>query len=152
MNAVFGNIYYNLDKSDIFLRFFHEKTSFSASDVEGKSQVDYIKDLTLIAVVGESGFDRVVGVGEYLLLMESNMGEVAFTVAKDFQGKGLGKIFLRKLAEAARENGIGGLVAYTAPHNQAMIRLFKTLPYKISTSFDGEALSLSCRFDKLKDK
>ncbi len=144
--------YYNLDKRDIFLRFFHEKTSFSASDVEGKSQVDYIKDLTLIAVVGESGFDRVVGVGEYLLLMDSNMGEVAFTVAKDFQGKGLGKIFLRKLAEAARENGIAGLVAYTAPHNQAMIRLFKTLPYKIKTSFDGEALSLSCKFDQLKDK
>ncbi len=144
--------YYNLDKHDIFLRFFHEKTSFSTSDVEGKSQIDYIKDLTLIGVVGESGFDRVVAVGEYLLLIDSNMAEVAFTVAKDFQGKGLGKIFLRKLASAAREHGIAGLVAYTAPHNQAMIRLFKTLPYKIKTSFDGEALSLSCRFDELRDE
>jgi RimJ/RimL family protein N-acetyltransferase len=143
--------YYNLDKRDIFLRFFHEKTSFTTSDVEGKSQIDYIKDLTLIATVGESGFDRVVGVGEYLLLLESNMGEVAFTVAKDFQGKGLGKIFLRKLAEAARENGIAGLIAYTAPHNQAMIRLFRKLPYKIKTAFDGEALSLSCKFDQLAD-
>ena len=144
--------YYNLDKNDIFLRFFHEKTSFSASDVEGKSQIDYIKDLTLIGVVGESGFDRVVAVGEYLLLMDSNMAEVAFTVAKDFQGRGLGKIFLKKLASAAREHGIAGLVAYTAPHNQAMIGLFKTLPYKIKTSFDGEALSLSCRFDELRDE
>jgi len=144
--------YYNLDKNDIFLRFFHEKTNFSSSDVEGKSQIDYIKDLTLIGVVGESGFDRVVAVGEYLLLMESNMAEVAFTVAKDFQGKGLGKIFLKKLASAAREHGIAGLVAYTAPHNQAMIRLFKNLPYKIKTSFDGEALSLSCRFDELRDE
>jgi RimJ/RimL family protein N-acetyltransferase len=144
--------YYNLDKNDIFLRFFHEKTSFSTSEVEGKSQIDYIKDLTLIGVVGESGFDRVIAVAEYLLLMDSNMAEVAFTVAKDFQGKGLGKIFLKKLASAAREHGIAGLVAYTAPHNQAMIRLFKTLPYKIKTSFDGEALSLSCRFDELRDE
>ena len=143
--------YYNLDKNDIFLRFFHEKTSFSSSEVEGKSQIDYIKDLTLIGVVGESGFDRVVAVAEYLLLMDSNMAEVAFTVAKDFQGKGLGKIFLRKLASAAREHGIAGLVAYTAPHNQAMIRLFKNLPYKIKTAFDGEALSLSCRFDELRE-
>jgi acyl-CoA hydrolase/GNAT superfamily N-acetyltransferase len=143
--------YYNLDKNDIFLRFFHEKTTFSTSEAEGKSQIDYIKDLTLIAVVGESGFDRVVGVGEYLLLMDNNMGEVAFTVAKEFQGKGLGKIFIRKLAEAARENGIAGLIAYTAQHNQAMIRLFKTLPYKVKTAFDGEALSLSCRFDQLSN-
>jgi RimJ/RimL family protein N-acetyltransferase len=144
--------YYNLDKNDIFLRFFHEKTTFSTSDVEGKSQIDYVKDLTLIAVVGESGFDKVVGVAEYLLLMDSNMAEVAFTVAKDFQGKGLGEQFLFKLAVAAREHGISGLVAYTAPHNQGMIRLFKKLPYKIKTSFDGEALSLSCKFDELSDE
>lgn len=143
--------YYSLDKNDVFLRFFHDKTSFGRSDVEGKSKIDYVKDLTLIAVVGESGFDRVVGVGEYLLLMDSNMAEVAFTVAKDYQGKGLGKKFLLKLAAAAREHGISGLLAYTAPHNQGMINLFRTLPYKIKTSFDGEALSLSCKFDYLND-
>lgn len=143
--------YYSLDKNDVFLRFFHDKTSFGRSDVEGKSQIDYVKDLTLIAVVGESGFDRVVGVGEYLLLMDSNMAEVAFTVARDYQGKGLGKKFILKLAAAAREHGISGLVAYTAPHNQSMINLFRKLPYKIKTSFDGEALALSCKFDYLDD-
>jgi acyl-CoA hydrolase/RimJ/RimL family protein N-acetyltransferase len=144
--------YYNLDKNDVFRRFFHDKTSFSALDVESKSQIDYIRDMTLIGVVGESGFDRVVAVGEYLLLLESNMAEVAFTVATDFQGKGLGKIFLRKLADTAREHGIAGLTAYTSPHNQAMIQLFRTLPYKIQTYFDGMALSLSCRFDELRDE
>lgn len=144
--------YYNLDKNDIFLRFFHEKTSFSTSDIEGKSQIDYIKDMTLIGVVGEAGFGKVVAVAEYLLMLDSNMAEVAFTVAKEYQGKGVGKYFIRKLAAAAREHGISGLVAYTAPHNQGMIRLFKTLPYKVTTSFDGEALSLSCKFDTLKDE
>lgn len=143
--------YYSLDHEDIFRRFFHEKTSFERWEVENKSQIDYIKDLTLIAVVGEAGFDRVVGVAEYLLLVNSNLAEVAFTIDRDYQGKGLGKRFLKKMADVARDNGIGGLVAYTAPHNQAMIRLFKTLPYKVSTSFDGEALTLSCRFDELKD-
>jgi len=143
--------YYHLDKEDVFLRFFHEKNSFERWEVEGKSQIDYKKDLTLIAIIGESGFGRVVGVSEYLLLVESNMAEVAFTVSKDFQGKGLGKIFLRKMAEAAREQGISGLMAYTATHNQAMIHLFKTLPYKVRTAFDGEAVTLSCKFDELKD-
>ena len=73
----------------------------------------------LIGVIGESGFDRVVAVGEYLMSSENNIAEVAFTVAKDFQGKGLGKIFLRKLAAAAREHGISGLIACTAPTNRA---------------------------------
>lgn len=143
--------YYSLDKNDVFLRFFHEKTSFAPSEVEGKSQIDYIRDLTLIAVVGESGFNKVVGVGEYILLVDSNIAEVAFSISKEFQGKGLGKILLRKLADAAREHGIAGLIAYTASQNQGMIRLFKTLPYKTRTTFDGETLTLSCRFDQLKD-
>jgi acyl-CoA hydrolase/RimJ/RimL family protein N-acetyltransferase len=141
--------YYALDKKDVFLRFFHEKTTFGRSEMEEKSQIDYIKDLTLIGVVGESGFDRVVAIGEYLLLVSQNMAEVAFSVSKDFQGMGLGKILIHKLAQAARENGIAGLVAYTSPQNKAMIALFKTLPYKTTTSFDGEALCLGCKFDTL---
>ncbi|WP_419655845.1 Cat3: 4-hydroxybutyrate coenzyme A transferase [Desulfosarcina variabilis str. Montpellier] len=143
--------YYSLDKEDVQLRFFHDKLSFDRNDVETRSQIDYIKDLTLVAVVGEFGFGRVVGVGEYLLLIESNVAEVAFSISKDYQGKGLGKIFLRKLARAARENGITGLVAYTSPKNKAMINLFKTLPYKVKTSFDGESLMLKCRFDEMAD-
>ena len=143
--------YYSLDKKDVQLRFFHDKISFDRSIVETRSQIDYIKDLTLVAVVGEFGFGKVVGVGEYLLLMESNIAEVAFSISKEYQGKGLGKLFIRKLARAARENGISGLIAYTSPQNKAMIALFKTLPYKVVTSFDGEALMLKCRFDELAD-
>jgi RimJ/RimL family protein N-acetyltransferase len=144
--------YYNLEKEDVFQRFFHAKTIFDTSDVEAISQIDYIKNLTLIGVIGESGFDRVVAVGEYLLLLESNMAEVAFTVARDFQGKGLGKVFLRKLAATALEHGISGLVAYTAHHNRHMIDLFKTLPYKVKTTYEEGILRLSCRFDQLRDE
>ena len=143
--------YYNLERSDVQRRFFHEKASFGRNDVEPASQVDYIKDLTLVAVVGEFGFGRVVGVGEYLLLVESNMAEVAFSISTDYQGKGIGSLLMRKLARAARDNGISGLLAYTSPHNRGMISLFKTLPYHVKTSFDGESLLLSCRFDEMAD-
>lgn len=142
--------FYNLDKNDIVSRFFHEKTSFVHEEVEGVSLVDYIKNLTMVAVVGEFGFGRVVAIGEYLLNEEKNMAEIAFSVSKDFQKKGLGNILQKKLSEAAHENGISGLYAYTSPQNEGMIRLFNTLHYKIETSFEGEMMILSCRFDELK--
>jgi acyl-CoA hydrolase/GNAT superfamily N-acetyltransferase len=140
--------FYNLDKNDVISRFFHEKTSFERDEAEGLSQIDYIKDLTLIAIIGEMGFGRVVGIGEYLLDQVKNMAEVAFSITKEFQGKGLGKILMHKLAMAARENGISGLFAYTSTQNQGMIKLFKTLPYKVKTHFDRDLLTLSCRFDE----
>jgi len=142
--------FYNLDKTDIVSRFFHEKTSFVRDEAEGVSQIDYIKDLTIVAVVGEFGFGRVVGIGEYLLDPSKNVAEVAFSISKEFQGKGLGKILIKKLCMAARENGIAGLVAYTSPGNKGMIKLFNTLPFKTKTFFDGDMLSLSCRFDEVE--
>ena len=142
--------FYNQDKNDIYSRYFKARTRFVRDDMESMYQIDYIKNLTLLAVVGEFGFGRVVAVGEYLLDQANNIAEVAFSVSKDWQGKGLGKILMQKLSEAARENGIAGLLAYTLPRNRGMVRLFKTLPYKVSTVHDGDVIELSCRFDEIQ--
>ena len=140
--------FYNLDKDDVVARFFHEKTSFVHDEVKGVSLIDYIKDLTVVAVVGEFGFGRIVGIGEYLLDPATHEAEIAFSISKPYQKKGLGKILLNKLAAAARDNGIAGLMAYTSAQNRGMIKLFKILPYKVDSFFDGEMLELRCRFDQ----
>ncbi|MBW1893819.1 MAG: GNAT family N-acetyltransferase, partial [Deltaproteobacteria bacterium] len=138
--------FYNLEKGDVVSRFFHDKNSFVHDEVEGISLIDYINDLTILAVVGEIGFGKVVGIGECLLEHAKNMAEVAFSISKEFQGKGLGKILLKKLAESSRENGISGLFAYTFPENKAMTNLFNTLPYKVTSVLDDNKLLLSCRY------
>jgi acyl-CoA hydrolase/GNAT superfamily N-acetyltransferase len=142
--------FYTQDKDDIYSRFFQAKTRFVRDDVESMFQIDYVKNLTLLAVVGEFGFGKVVAVGEYLLDPARNIAEIAFSVSKEWQGKGLGKIMMDKLSEAARENGISGLMAYTLPRNQGMIKLFKSLPYKTKTVYDGEVVELTCMFDQLR--
>jgi acyl-CoA hydrolase/RimJ/RimL family protein N-acetyltransferase len=143
--------FYNLDKTDVVARFFHEKNSFLQEEVEGVSQIDYVKDLTVLAVVGEFGFGRVVGIGEYLLDTETNIAEIAFSISRSFQRKGLGKVLLDKLTAAALENRIGGFVAYTSPNNRGMARLFKALPFEVETFYDGDLLTLKCRFDQRAD-
>jgi len=143
--------YYSLPKEDVVSRFFGQKTIFARKDVEIRSQGDYVNSLTLVAVVGEFGFGRIVAVAESMRLSHINMAEVAFSVGPGYQGKGLGKLFLRKLAEVARESGIAGLIAYTFPTNHAMIHLFNTLPYKVKKQYEDGELILSCRFDELKD-
>jgi len=141
--------YYSLPKEDVLTRFFCQKTIFARAEMETRSHVDYVNDLTFVAVVGEFGFGRVIAVAESMKLPDQNLAEVAFSVSTEYQGKGLGKFFLKKLAAVARENGIGGLMAYTFPSNKAMINLFKTLPYKIKTQYEDGDLILSCRFNEL---
>lgn len=141
--------YYSLPKEDILTRFFCQKTIFARSEMETRSHIDYVNDITLVAVVGDFGFGQVVAVAECMKLPDQNVAEVAFSVSPEYQGKGLGKFFLKKLAAVARENGIRGLMAYTFPSNKAMIALFNTLPYKIKTQFEDGDLILSCRFDEM---
>ena len=140
--------FYSLDKDDIVARFFQEKSRFTQEEAEGVSQIDYVNDLTMVAVVGEFGFGRVVGVGEYLVDTATHQAEIAFSVNAAYQKKGLGKILLRKLAAAAREHGISGFFAYTASQNQGMIRLFSSLPGKVTTQFDGDMVTLTCYFSE----
>jgi len=141
--------FYQLEKEDVVSRFFHEKTRFIRPDVEVMSQVDYKRNLTIIALVGEMGFDRVVGVGSYYLEPATNMAEVAFSVSTDHQNKGVGRVLIRKLAEAARDKGINGLFAVTSTGNKNMIKLFKSLPYKVQSEIDDDML-LSCHFTETR--
>ena len=140
--------FYCLDKDDVVARFFHEKHSFFKDELADILHIDYVNDMTILAVVGEVGFGKVVGLGEYLLVPSTNMAEAAFSVSREYQGKEIGKILLLKLAQAALENGVSGLFAMTSPSNLGMIRLFKTLPYKVKSVFEDNMVVLSCRFDE----
>lgn len=139
--------FYDLDSHDVISRFFATRTSFPQTDVEDISRTDYVKSFTVVAVVGEVGFEKVVGIGEYHLEEAKNMAEVAFSVSKEWQGRGLGRVLIGKLAEAARENGIAGLFAIVSSENYRMMKLFRTLPYKVRSVVDEEVL-LSLRFDE----
>jgi len=144
--------FYGLDRADIITRFFHEKSSFLREEVANVYQIDYIKNLTILAVIGDPGYEKVIAIGGYFLDQAKNLAEVAYSVSKGWQGKRLASIIQTKLTLAAREAGITGLVAYTIPQNQNMIKLFKKLPYKIHTKLDEDMLILIAYFNEPANK
>jgi len=140
--------YYTMNRKDVISRFFHEKTSFVRDQIDTTFEIDYVNDLTIVAVVGELGFEKIIAVGEYLCNPVVNMAEIAFSVSTEWQGAGLAQLLQRKLAEAAQSNGINGLIAYTSPQNKGMIRLFKKLPFQVNSEYEDDMLILSCLFSQ----
>jgi GNAT superfamily N-acetyltransferase len=139
--------FYEMDEKDVQARFFGMRRSFFREDMEDMFQVDYIKNLSIVAVTGEVGFEKIIGLGMYAL-EQGTVAEVAFSVSRQWQGKGIASVLLEKIAEAARENGITSLVAYTLPTNEGMIKLFNKLPYKAKTTLEEGAVVLRCNFEK----
>jgi len=138
--------FYQMDAKDVQARFFGTRRSFFREDMEGLAQVDYIKNLTIVAVTGEIGFEKIIGLGEYAL-DKGAVAEVAFSVSKEWQGIGIASVLLEKITEAAREKGFTDLVAYTLPTNIGMIKLFKKLPYRTKTTIDDDTVILKCSFE-----
>lgn len=143
--------YYRLDSTDVVSRFFHEKKSFVSKQIERTFIIDYHKDMTIVAVEGQSGYERILAVGEYYLNPETNMAEIAFSVEKDWQGKGLSSIVIQKLAEAAKRYGFKGLTAYTSKENKRMVKLFHSLDYEVKAVSEGTMIYLEAKFDEEPD-
>jgi acetyl coenzyme A synthetase (ADP forming)-like protein len=109
-----------LDARSRAFRFFS-----GAVDVErvatSLADVDYGERYGLVAVRGE---DRVIGHGLYVG-GPGDRAEVAFAIAAEMQGKGLGTILLAHLAEVAGEHGYATFVADVLPQNRRMIEMFR---------------------------
>ncbi len=83
--------------------------------------VDYTTRYGLLATRGEG---RVVGNANFAASGEGR-AEVAFAIADDVRGRGLGTILLAHLAEAAAASGIATLEATVLPSNRRMLEVFR---------------------------
>src|SRR6266540_3440773 len=102
-------------------RFFSPGVNLSSA-AEWASAVDYEDRYGLIAtggkhhrIVGHAGYERTDG----------DRAEVAFEVADEYQGRGLGTILLAHLAEAAKEEGVEMFEATVLPDNYKMAEVFR---------------------------
>jgi acetyl coenzyme A synthetase (ADP forming)-like protein len=118
--ATLREFFAGLDPQSLAFRFFS-----GAVDVERVASslavVDYAERYGLLAVRGEG---RVVGHGLYVG-EPGGRAEVAFAIAAEMQGKGLGTILLAHLAEVAAEHGYPTFVADVLPQNHRMIEMFR---------------------------
>ena len=68
--------------------------------------------------------DRVVGVANYVRLRDPGSAEVAFVVADEEQGRGIGTRLLEQLADRAAGTGVTRFVAEVLAENRAMLSVF----------------------------
>jgi acetyl coenzyme A synthetase (ADP forming)-like protein len=123
-----------LPDEDRRLRFFSMGNNL-ARTARDEANVDYVQSLGLVATVGPD--QRIVGHGLYAPCGDGQ-AEVAFAIAREYQGKGLATLLLGQLAEAAASNGIDTFEAVVLPENRRMLDVFRHsgFPIKIQYGID----------------
>jgi len=84
-------------------------------------------DCCVLAVLG----GEVVGQASYDCLA-TDRAKVGFTVADSFQGRGVGTLLLKRLAEAAEADGVAVFEADVVPDNHRMLEVFKESGFGIT--------------------
>ena len=104
---------------------FHGAVAIRPAIVQPVLEPDWVERGSLVGVVGEAQDETVVALGNYVRLREPAVAEVAFAVADDLQGRGVGTRLLEQLAEIAGAVGVERFVAEVRPENRAMLQVFE---------------------------
>ncbi len=125
-----------LSPDTVYSRFFSVKPRLSEAEVERFTHVDHDARVALVAELG----DRLVGVARYDRTASDHEAEVAFVVADEHQGRGIGTVLLEHLAAAARERGITRFVAQTLPGNRRMLDVFGAAGFDERSSYSDDVV------------
>jgi len=120
----------SLSEESRWLRFYCAQNSAGLA-AEANREVNLDHTFGLIACSGDE--DRVVGHAFYVGIDEQR-AEVAFTIANEFQGRGLGTILLCQLADVAAANGIKIFEAEVVASNHAMLHVFRESGFTIEVN------------------
>ncbi|MBM7367704.1 bifunctional acetate--CoA ligase family protein/GNAT family N-acetyltransferase [Gordonia hydrophobica] len=129
-----------------YMRYFGPTPTLPPREVVRMTTVDYRNRVALLAFLG----DEVIAMGLYEGLAadgKPHSAEVAFVVADDHQGRGLGPVLLEHLAGAAAENHFTRFEAEVLSENPNMVAVFRDAGYQISRAFDGSTVHVEFLID-----
>lgn len=116
-----------------YFRFFRVKQDLNPEEVKFFTSVDYATRMALIVLDD----DRMVAVGRYDIdESDPASAEVAFAVADDEQGRGIGTELLQLLTSYARQHGVERFRAFVLPENVQMMRVFRNSGYELGRTVE----------------
>lgn len=104
------------------------------------TQIDYDREMALIAVLEEDGHEKELGVCRYVASHDGQTCEFALVVADEWQKKGIGNKLMNCLFDAARARGIKLMQGEVLATNRSMLELVRRLGFEVSTSEEDASI------------
>lgn len=122
-------------------RFLGGGVAFTRELLDRLLNVDFSRDLALIATVSLEGAETPVGVARWARLhRDDRTAEFAITVADGWQRCGIGRLLLARLVELARDAKLARLVGEVLATNTPMLSLAARLGFRVENHPEDSAL------------
>jgi RimJ/RimL family protein N-acetyltransferase len=137
-----ADLFARMSRQTRYERFLHPKPDLSEAELTYFTDIDHRNHDALAAVDPRDG--SFVGVVRYAVADEDAMvADIAFAVADDWQGRGIGTTLLRALLPRAAASGVNGFIALTLAENARAHALLKRFGFrKVGSSYGVAELRL----------
>ncbi|HBZ17301.1 MAG TPA: protein acetyltransferase [Pantoea sp.] len=130
-------------KEDLYYRYFSEINEFTHEDLANMTQIDYDREMAIVAVRQHNGADEIIGVTRAISDADNIDAEFSVLVRSDLKGLGMGRRLLEKMIRYTRDHGLQQLNGITMPHNTGMITLARKLNFRVNIQLDDGIVSLN---------
>jgi acetyltransferase len=138
------NLFDTLSPTSIYYRFFGHLKSLPHSMLVRFTQVDYDREIDLVAVdEKDKEEERILGVARLITDPDGKRAEFAILTGDPWQGKGVGARLLETSLKIAKNRGIETVWGTVLQENQGMLALGRKLGFKISKSEEPGEMELT---------
>ncbi len=139
--------FYSMSDREVYYRFLHSIKAFPRKDMQRMVNIDYHREMSVLALVGEFGKQEVAGVGRYVL-GSGDYPEVDFAVLDKYQGLGLGRAIMTYITDIARDRGFKGISAVVMSENLASLHILTHLGYAVTGVVSQGVMEITVHFDQ----
>jgi len=114
----------SLSPTSAYFRFFSPKRRVSARELAGLTDIDFVRNVTLVATVRITGAERIVGLAQYVVDDDRRQhAQLACSVVDEYQRRGIGTLLIEHVLGIARARGVVEFAADVLGDNHTMLRL-----------------------------
>ncbi|NPA24409.1 MAG: GNAT family N-acetyltransferase [Deltaproteobacteria bacterium] len=137
-------LFHSLSRETNYFRFFSYRRHLTHEQAARFTQIDYDREMAIIALVEENGRQRSIGVNRLTYQPRFDKYEFAIVVADDYQGQGVGAILMKRLLEIARDRKIPRIYGVVLAENQKMIEFCQRFGFVVDSQ---ESNTITFRLD-----
>ncbi len=145
--------FYNaLAPTTVYFRFFTPLQSLSHEMLVRLTQIDYDRDVVLVAMQQPRGEEPLLGIVRLMSDPDVTKAEFSVVVGDRWQAQGVGAALLEQCLSIARERGIESIRGLILAENTTMIALGRRLGFSVDKIPGGKDYELRIELKDLKPK
>jgi len=142
------DLLYRLSDESVYRRFLSHKKTHPHKELQQLVNLDYENNMALVVTRPEDPGEEILGTARYDVNGATMVADIAFVVRDDWQGRGIGRLLLRKLSAVARERGLRGFTADVLVHNKPMLEVFHESGLKVRSRVDHGVYHIEAKFPR----